>query len=1166
MKYHGSYHTGKTGDSARASLTPKGSFRRSITRIVLCLTLGIIAVAWAQTAPPAPPVSPPPGGSTDPALSPLDQRLQDLSQKLEEAILKDPESPEVKALQEQIDQTFEQMQRQMEASIEKEAKEAALAPESLPPAPANEPATSPEELRLHELTQKLEQAMQADPESAEAKALQQQLEQTVDQLRKRMESQKGTSPWQLPGKKPTPRRKPSSRIHPATSAASPVNEKTPPTSVAATGSEVTAEAAPESPATTEAAPEDTAPAETPKASTKMPVISPDAVVKLRINNDMLDVGYLLEFVGKELGLTFLYDTAQGMSGSVKFQQFGDIRHRDLLPLLESVLRFQGFSMVREGAFIRIVQRAESTKKAEPPLRIGEEASPVETGDTVVVQIVSIKHTNPGDMLSLLSQFVSDPTAIVPISNSNFLVITEYAKRIPRILEIINHIDQPGPERKLDPIEVKNIDARDAAEKLSALIRDLGEQMASVAPATQGQTPRRSRRNRNQPNNPQPPQPPPGMPSQNMPGQPQGPMFHVDERTNRILVIGTEDQIAQARQLLSLLDVTFPGAEIRIIPFKITYVMAGDIAQQVVSLLEAITKQTEYTPGSPQSGDMPPQQQPGGQYHQQGRRSSQMNNQSQLLQAGEDGPFVLADERTNRLIVVGKDSQITQIEDLLSLLDIESLDLSKGKIVTYQLQFVEAAETLKILDQLGVTKSEQRQSARDRASRGGGQQMNRPGEPMGMDAQGIPDEEDFEIKAAAQDSTNRLFILGTDPQHRMIANVIKEIDIEPDKNKGAIQIYWLENRDPKDVATMLKDLLESDKFDNDKKVNIPGKEGAPVVVALEDIYAIAVRGSAKQHTDIKEIIKALDKRLPQVLVEAILVQVKDDSSLKLGVGLQNKWTGPGNNNTTSAQSPFALSDSGSLSKPGTSGTVAGTGATIAFFNNDLVKASLETLATEQKGKVTSMPRILVNDNEEGSIDSKDSRPTTKTTYSGSTSTTSTGGTTGGFASTDFAGYQDAGTTLKITPHISEGDFLKLEIELDVDNFVGESPATNIPPAKVTNKIKTIVTVPNDNTIVLGGLTTENKGNNIRKIPLLGDIPLIGSLFRNVNNSGNKNVLYVFVRANIVRSNEGNFEDMNELSEKYRSGLRKMEQNQEELPIIPGIVPKKKQVKSVLDENY
>jgi len=533
-----------------------------------------------------------------------------------------------------------------------------------------------------------------------------------------------------------------------------------------------------------------------------------------------------------------------------------------------------------------------------------------------------------------------------------------------------------------------------------------------------------------------------------------------------------------------------------------------------------------------------------------------------MQAGAQGPFVLADERTNRLIVVGNDMQIKQIRDLLELLDVESLQYGKARIVAYTLRYVEATEALQILDALQITRSERRRSARERAR--GRPRVAEPVPPGGqvttVEAQGLPGAEEFEIRAAVQESSNRIFILATNPQHDQIAHLLEEIDQEPEDKRGAIRIYFLENRDPEDVASMLQDLLESEKTGAEGKVNIPGREGAPIIVALPEIYAVAVRGSAKQHDDIQRIIETLDKRLPQVLVEAILVQVSADDALNLGVSLQNAYDVGGTRNSTravSGQSPFGVA-SGVAALPGASGVVSGTGATLAFYTDDLVYASLEALATEGKGKVVSMPRVLVNDNEEGVIDSKRQEPTTKTTVPAGSDT----------PIVEFAGYEDAGTTLKITPHISEGDFLKLEVSLSVNSFVGESSG-NIPPPKVTNEITTMVTVPDGTTIVLGGLTTENNGTTVNKVPLLGDIPLAGALFRNITHSTTKTVLYAFVKANIVRSSrEGaaNFEDLDALSEKHRRRLRRLEKGYQDLPVIPGVPVQPRQRGSVLDEDY
>ena len=254
---------------------------------------------------------------------------------------------------------------------------------------------------------------------------------------------------------------------------------------------------------------------------------------------------------------------------------------------------------------------------------------------------------------------------------------------------------------------------------------------------------------------------------------------------------------------------------------------------------------------------------------------------------------------------------------------------------------------------------------------------------------------------------------------------------------------------------------------------------------------------------------------------------------------------GTGRKVSGLSPFGL---GGLTKTGN--IISGTGATLAFFDDELTYATLEMMQEEGGARVVSKPRILVNHNESGTIDSKRQEPTTKTTVPAGSDT----------PIIDFAGYEDAGTTLTIKPLVSAGEdnFLQLEIKLDVNNFEGESSG-NVPPPKVSNSVDTVVALPDGKAIVLGGLTTRVESTTVNKIPILGDIPLLGSAFRNVVKGSNEVVLYVFVRANIVR-NRAEFEA---LSAEHEKRLREIEQRPHP-DVVPG-VHEEREVPSALDEE-
>ena len=216
-----------------------------------------------------------------------------------------------------------------------------------------------------------------------------------------------------------------------------------------------------------------------------------------------------------------------------------------------------------------------------------------------------------------------------------------------------------------------------------------------------------------------------------------------------------------------------------------------------------------------------------------------------------------------------------------------------------------------------------------------------------------------------------------------------------------------------------------------------------------------------------------------------------------------------------------------------------------------------MQTTMDSKVTSMPRVLVNDNEPGIITNERQEPTTKTTTAG----------VSGIPIQDFGGYVNAGTTLSITPHISETNYLQLEIVLDVDSFEGKgvelAQGGQLPPSKSVNHVETKVTVPDGKYIVLGGLTTQTESMTVSKVPLLGDVPLLGALFRSSSRSEVEAVLYVFVKANIVRSED--FSDLDSLTEDFRNKLRQSELNYlKQSAVIPGLPDMNRQKTGTFDD--
>lgn len=238
----------------------------------------------------------------------------------------------------------------------------------------------------------------------------------------------------------------------------------------------------------------------------------------------------------------------------------------------------------------------------------------------------------------------------------------------------------------------------------------------------------------------------------------------------------------------------------------------------------------------------------------------------------------------------------------------------------------------------------------------------------------------------------------------------------------------------------------------------------------------------------------------------------------------------------------------------------------FYSDDKIQAILTAIDSKSYGRILAKPKVLVNDNEKGKIN------TTQTIYVSETTTTyPSQGTTGGAAlnpvyTTVFKPYP-AKIELTITPHISEGNLLRLEVSMVREDFETTAGAEARPPNTTASNVETVVTVPDGFTIILGGLTKLNQAKGTNKVPLLGDIPIVGALFRGVSNTAVDRQLYVFVKANILRpgTTEAGLEQLQTISAKNRTAFEESERRFQELRAIPSIKPEPVEPVHVLDRD-
>lgn len=390
--------------------------------------------------------------------------------------------------------------------------------------------------------------------------------------------------------------------------------------------------------------------------------------------------------------------------------------------------------------------------------------------------------------------------------------------------------------------------------------------------------------------------------------------------------------------------------------------------------------------------------------------------------------------------------------------------------------------------------------------------------------------------------------GTPAQHAQLDALIKELDTQSER--VVIQAYKLAHSDAEKIAEIVNGILTNTagggeapllggadsprlraggvRFNQPQQPQPqPGAAGGggggdgleldgteAFVIADTSNNQVIVKARQGQQKDFARLIEKLDLRRPQVFIEARLIAVSWSDTMRLAFETQliNAGGQGGVINTNFGLGTFAAG-----------GTVTGAknvpalgGLTAALIRSDYIPIIINALQTEADGRILSSPQLLVDDNEEAEIVSVDQEPTTTVNRGNNQNDIITAGD-----------YVEAGTKLKVKPQISSGGYLRLKYETELSSFTGTG-SNGIPPPRQQNNIRSdSVTVPSDFTVVVGGFTLDNRRKTVVKVPLLGDIPLVGLLFQDRNTTDRKTSLYIFLTPRVLR--DPNFTDLKLLTQ-------------------------------------
>lgn len=419
-----------------------------------------------------------------------------------------------------------------------------------------------------------------------------------------------------------------------------------------------------------------------------------------------------------------------------------------------------------------------------------------------------------------------------------------------------------------------------------------------------------------------------------------------------------------------------------------------------------------------------------------------------------------------------------------------------------------------------------------------------------------------IVLAADERTNSILMSGDRTVRLKVRTTIAHLDT-PIEDGGNTHVIYLKYAKAEKLVPILSGIQSPSSSRSSVKKKVATKPGqsairrntaagssSAVILADEETNALIITADPNTLRSLKAVIRQLDIRRAQVMIEAIITEISTTKGQELGVGMAVDGTP-----STDTRIPVGLSNFGGLggllgaaaSNDATNADIVGAGLTVlgggTRGNGTRYAMLLRALASDSAVNILSTPSIVTLDNEEAEIIVGENVPFV------------TGSTTSSTNTNPFQTIerQDVGLTLKVTPQINEGDTIKLDLEQETSNVTLSSDVLG--PTTNKRAIKTSVLVDDGGLLVLGGLIEEQENDTEDKVPLLGDIPLIGKLFQSSIKSKVKKNLMVFLRPTILRDTADSAFVTNEKYNLIRS--LQIQSNNDELEDRPIELPEAEQ---------
>ena len=447
-------------------------------------------------------------------------------------------------------------------------------------------------------------------------------------------------------------------------------------------------------------------------------------------------------------------------------------------------------------------------------------------------------------------------------------------------------------------------------------------------------------------------------------------------------------------------------------------------------------------------------------------------------------------QSNSMVVTDVQSNILRLEALIADLD----DPALNAVEVISLKYISAGEAVYIAGQLKQLKKQ-------------------------------------ELSLVEDGMNNRVIVSGPASARRAFKAMLQALD-QPSTKKGSVEVIYLDYSRAAEMKPIVEGMLQSDVFLQLAGEAVADKKSKKAFqIQIDELNnALVVAAPTAVIREIKNVVAQLDRSRPQVLIEAVIAELSEDQAKELSSQLAYSSKNRGGYLTNFDGLLATLTGIG----------VSGVDPTLDQLNsipNKVLAVAgdfdsetgkgigllIQALKTDGSTKILSTPSVVTLDNEEATLSVGEEVP-----FQTGSFTSSNNGSNNPFTTINR---EEVGVKLKVKPQISKGDSVRLEIEQESSKV-----KSGVPGLQTTSKstMQTNVLIQDGEMLILGGLIEDQTGGSATKVPLLGDIPLLGRLFRSTSKKDSQSVLMMFIRPTIIRTAE----DARKLSDsKYRHLIRR-----------------------------